>query len=141
MRRAREEFHCIECAFDRDPKRPMFFHVGNCSRGLKMGRELLNKRLDVWAEMLQKILDEEETFIKPSERCSVCRTRKATGTVWVAYHDDSKALFILSNDILCDDCSLNVPKDWVEGRRWGFARIITKKNWELMDYLERDGVA
>ena len=143
MRRAVEEFPCLECGFEGDSNRPTLFHSEGCSRGFDLPEDVKTKRLNVWAEKLQSIIEEEEKWAHPkaSERCEICRKRKATGTIWVRYHYEKK-FCIVSKYPCCDDCSFIIPHDYTDGREWGFARgLVTEKNWELLNFLENKGVA
>jgi len=134
MRRATKEFPCIECGCQ-------FFHADGCSRGINMPLDEKNELLDEWGKKLQKILDEEKGRVPFRAKCSLCRTRDATGTVWVAYHNESSAVFIVFQDFSCDECAIEPPSDWTKGRRWGFAHgLITKKDWELTDWFEKVGI-
>jgi len=138
MRRALHEFPCIECGFGGDPNLPTYFHADGCSRGVDLPESVKKERLAIWAKNLQKILEKESHHKKPAISCPLCHKETATGTVWLAYHDVSHGLVLLKQYPTCDDCSLIPPDDWVEGRKWGFAYgVVTEKNWELMDFLER----
>lgn len=140
-RRFIESFPCIECGFTGSPYLPTSAHEDGCQRGRGLSAEDSEEIRDIWVNEFQIFLNERKDFVKPSRRCSICRSGEATGTVWVAYHDDSKGLVIVAKNISCDDCSFGIPSDWTEGRRWGFASVVTKENWELMSHLEKVGIA
>ncbi len=134
MRRARDEFHCIECDFDKHPDEVSFFHKHNCQKGLGLDFDTRSDRISVWGFWLEEIIEAEKDEIV-KVKCKKC-SDYSTGSIYLLYHDGS----LLLHYPACDKHSFDEPEDMCNGRSWGFApNVISSiyEDYKILEFLDR----